>query len=117
MPNSLNHVFSTKVNEHACNTDNAQCTMLMPKTPTKIYSKLQSVHRFKCTQRKQSSSNPYVFVHHALKESNELCAMLMPSNEHVRNANAKFTHITQQQCKVFHQKNLQNYKVCTLPFK
>jgi hypothetical protein len=40
-----------------------------------------------CTQRKQSSRNPCVFVHcanYALKESSELCTMLMSSNEHAQ---------------------------------
>jgi hypothetical protein len=55
-------------------------------------------------------------LNYTFKENNELCAMLMPSNEHVRNANATFTH-TAQQCEAFHQKNLQNYKVCALTFK
>jgi hypothetical protein len=56
-------------------------------------------------------------MHYIVKENNELCAMLMPSNEHVWNANATFTHTTQQQHEAFHQRNLQNYKVYALAFK
>jgi hypothetical protein len=55
-------------------------------------------------------------MHYAFKENNELCTMLLPSDEHVRNAIATFTH-TAQQREAFHQRNLQNYKVCALAFK
>lgn len=61
--------------------------MPMPNLPTKKSTKLQNVHTFKCTQRKQSNRNPYVFVHcanYAFKESSELCTMLMSSNEHAQ---------------------------------
>jgi hypothetical protein len=93
--------------------------MPMPKTLTKRFTKLQSVHIFKALKESKAVKIHMCLctMHYAFKENNELCAMLMPSNEHVRNANAAFTHTAQQQRKAFHQRNMQNYKVCALAFK
>jgi hypothetical protein len=79
-----------------------QYTMPRPNSPTKKSIKLQSVHTFKCTQRKQRNWNPCASMHCALctQESNELCTMSMLSSEHVCNVEVEFTHNAQQQCQV-----------------
>ncbi len=61
--------------------------MPTPNLPAKKSTKLQNVHTFRCTQRKQSNRNPCVSMHYAnyaFKESSEFCIMLVLSNEHVQ---------------------------------
>ncbi len=71
------------------------CSMLIPNLHI-----MQSVHIIRCIQKKQSSWNPSMSMHYALKDSNELCTMLMSRNEHECNINPKLTHNAQWQCQV-----------------
>jgi hypothetical protein len=76
-----------------------QCGYLIPPQCTtsmhllaKKFTKLQSVHTFKHTSKKQINWNPCVFVHYVVKENIELCTMSMLNNEHAHNIDSKLTN-------------------------
>jgi hypothetical protein len=76
-----------------------QCGYLIPPQCTtsmhllaKKFTKLQSVHTFKHTSKKQINWNPCVFVHYVVKENIELCTMSMSNNEHAHNIDSKLTN-------------------------
>jgi len=81
----------------------AQCWHWIMNTRSKLILNshiMQSVHTIRCIQRKQISWNPFMSMHYELKDSNELCIMLILRNEHACNINPKLTHNAQWWCQV-----------------